>query len=275
MKGLLIIIKRLTMLTLFFLLIFVVTNPVNAKVTHTLIHTAKENLSIVGEHSDNKKPVDLVFYLNGGGSTEILLLADFLFGGLNIPELNNVYRKDLVFVGFAYDPRLHWSNPEIVRDVIENIYEISSKFNTRKIFIIGISVGGSLALNVLSNADESLKNKITIVLAMFPIIDYDYTFSTTKRENIYTLLKEYFDKFENPKEQMKLSSPINYIDGIPSHTEITLIEGTSDTHVPPEQIEDYYNKLKELKKSVKLLKFNTDHLSPGKEFGEVIQNLLR
>ncbi|MBI2995376.1 MAG: prolyl oligopeptidase family serine peptidase [Candidatus Melainabacteria bacterium] len=274
MKSLLII-KGLTTLTLFFLLTFVVTNPISAKVTHILIHTAKENLSTVGEHNNNNKPVDLVFYLNGGGSAETLLLADFPFGGLNIPDLNNVYRKDLVFVSFAYDPRFHWSNPEIVRDVVENIHEISSKFNTRKIFIVGISVGGALALNILSNADRDLKDKITNVLAMFPIIDYDYTFSTTKRENIYTLLKEYFDKFENPKEQMKLSSPVNYISGIPSHTEITLIEGTNDTHIPPEQIEDYYNKLKELKRNVKLLKFNTDHLSPGKEFGEVIQALLK
>ena len=265
--------KQIIILT--FTASFLITSyiPSLARVTNVLIHTAIEN-----QFDENaKKPVDLVFYLNGGGSNESYVLGPFILGGLDVPNLNNFYRKDLVFVSFAFNPSSHWSSPGTVKDVINNIHVISKKYNTRKIILIGISVGGSLALNILSNADNELKSKISKVLAVFPIIDYEYTVKNTKRQNILDDLNKHFSKSKDPKAFMKSSSPITYISNIPNHTKIVLIEGIQDTHVCSNQIEKYYSELKKKNHDAKLIKYNIDHtLEPAeKEFGSLVKSFLQ
>lgn len=241
-----------------------------SRVKTIFIYPAPNN----GSTYTHKKPVDFVFYFHGAGCTEKLIVEPFYRGGLNLVEFANIYRKDLIFVSFGYNTRRHWSSPEVTKDTIKKIREIVNKFNTRKIMFIGVSMGGSLALNVLSVADQKLKDLISGVISAFPIIDYQYTISHTKRKNIYDALKEDFSKYKEPLNAMRLSSPATYISGVPDHTKIILIEALMDTHVPPKQIEDYYSELVKLKKDVVLLKYDTDHLPVEKEYRELVTKFL-
>ena len=228
------------------------------------------------ESYEKKEPVDLVFYFHGANCDESYMFSPFGAGGLNLTDLKNQYRKDLVFVSFGYDTRLHWSSPSITKDSVRSINDLCKKYNVRKIFFVGISAGGSLALNVLSLADEKLQNRIAGVISVFPIIDYNYTFKHTQRQNILRTLQKHFLKFEDPNLEMELSSPITYISKVPSNTKIILIEGIKDTHIGSIQIEKYYEELVKAGKNAELVKFDVDHLliNIGDEFGKIVKSLL-
>lgn len=242
----------------------------NSRVQNILIYPDDE------EFYKNKKPVDLVFYFFGANRDESAVMESFSRGGLNLMDENEKYRKNLIFISFGYDTKFHWSSPDIAKDTIKSINSLRRKYNVNKIFFVGVSAGGSLALNVLSLADQKLQEHISAVISVFPIIDYKYTYENTKRQNISEYLKVHFLEFKEPDEYMKLSSPITYTSNIPSHTKIILIEGIKDTHVCSNQIEKYYENLKKLNKNVELMKFDTDHVlyNVDKEFGDLIKSVI-
>ncbi|MBI2996287.1 MAG: DUF1749 domain-containing protein [Candidatus Melainabacteria bacterium] len=240
------------MLLLIFLYIISIS-LVNAKATDTLIHVSNEILR-------NNNPVDLVFYFHGLGTHEGFILPPFIYGGLDIVEHKEVYRKDLIFIAFHISDENYGAGPEEINDIVKNIKIVASKFNTRKIYLIGASFGGSIVLNVLNYADKELRNKLVGALACFPVTDFEYTLAKTKRENISSYLNRYFDKYKSSKQNIiKYSSPINQTSMIKNDAEVILIEGIKDTHVPPPQIENYYKKLKLKLMNKKLIKVSTDH----------------
>ena len=224
----------------------------------------------------NDEPVDLVFYFHGAGGEEEDILKSFASGGLDL-EKERYYRKNIVFHSFCYDTHFHWASPEITKDSIKKIQRISKKYNTRKIMLIGISSGGTLALNVLSLANNKLKNLISDILAVFPITDYEYTLSHNHSEWLAPELKKHFSQYSNPKKQMKESSPITFVSKIPSHTRIILIEGTRDKVVDSAQVERFYSEIKKINERNQLIKWNTDHdVRPSeKEFEVLVKDLLK
>lgn len=209
---------------------------------------------------NNKDKVDLVFFFHGAGCDETFVFSPFSLGGLDLKNTISLLRDDLVFVSFGYDSPFHWASPDVVKATIKKIKEISKGYKVGKIVLIGVSMGGTLALNVLSIADKDLQNKISDVFAVFPIVDYQYTILNTKRENILSSLKKHFYGFSDPIKLMKLSSPINYVSSIPQNTRIVLVEGLRDTHVGSKIIEDYYNELIKTNTNSILVKWDTDHL---------------
>lgn len=224
-----------------------------AKATDSLIHVSNEILK-------TNKPVDLVFYFHGLGTHEGYILPPFVFGGLDIVEHKDIYRNDLVFIAFHISDENYGAGPEEIRDIVENIKMIEEKFNTRKIYLVGASFGGSIVLNILNYKDTNLRNKIAGALACFPATDFEYTLTKTKRGNISSYLNRYFDKYKDNKISIiKYSSPINQALMVKNDTKILLIEGIKDTHIPPPQVENYYKKLKPRLKQIKLIKVNTDH----------------
>lgn len=243
----------------------------NSRVKNVLILPNEENTI------KRKDPVDLAVYFYGANCDETWIATPFAAGGLNLTGLKDYYRKDLVFVSFGYDTRFHWSSPDIAKDSIKSIRQVCKKYNVRKIMLIGVSAGGSLALNVLSLADKKLQNQISGVIAVFPIIDYEYTLLHSQRENIIYYLSQHFSKYKDPNQMMRLSSPITYVSRVPDHTKIILIEGTKDTHVGSNQIEKYYSQLIKDKKNAELIKYNVDHLlvELDKEFGDIVKSLLK
>lgn len=223
-----------------------------------------------------KEPIDLVFYFHGAGGRVDDFAKPYSFGGLNL-EKENKFREDIVFLSFCYDTNFHWASSDIVKDSIAEIHRTVNKFNVRKIILIGISSGGTLALNILSLADKKLQEKITNVLAVFPITDYKYTEQNNKSEWLQEELKKHFAQYKNPEIEEKNSSPITWVSKIPSSVEIALVEGTNDTLVNPAQIEKYYNELKKTNNNSVLIKLETNHLvSPyEKDFSEILNLILR
>lgn len=244
-----------------------------------------KNIVIYPDTEEYKKiPIDLVIYFHGSNCDESWVFTSFAAGGLNLIEdqngnfkrVNNGYRENLVFASLGYDTRFHWSSPDVAKDSIKEIKKLIKNYKVNKIILIGVSAGGSLALNFLSLADKEIQDLTTDVVSVFPIIDYEYTYRHTKRENILSYLTEHFSKYKDQLQAMKLSSPITYISKVPVHTKIILIEGTQDTHVCSNQIEKYHNELIKSGRNSELIKYNVDHLlvDLNKEFGELIKSLL-
>ncbi|MBI2995377.1 MAG: alpha/beta hydrolase fold domain-containing protein [Candidatus Melainabacteria bacterium] len=270
-KALLIFFGLLLLLSLVMFPPFWKRYPLEAKIINVLIHTPIER-----QYPANiNQPVDLVFYFQGAGNDESLLLGPYDLGGFFLSMLGDIYRKDLVFVSFGYDTYWLWPSPKLINETLQEVHTIVNKFNTRRIKFAGVSLGGSVALNLLSQADQNIKSKVSEVLAIFPITDFKYNFLNTKRDNVKSLFKKHFFKFKDPYEQMRLSSPLSYINGIPDDAKITLVEGALDTHVPKEQIEFYFNKLKTLNKQVKLVTFNSDHKPVEQDFLNLIKAFLK
>ena len=219
------------------------------------------------------KPVDIVFFFQGVAN-DILLPCPY--AGLNLGSKEKIYRDDLIFFSFSYHPVMHWSSPQAVSETIRRMNNIVNVFNVRKVKIVGISMGGALALNILSKANKELKDKITDALIVYPVIDYEYTLFHTKRANIRTNLFTHFFSYKNPFKLMKESSPITCYDSISQNTKITLLEGVFDTHVCSVRIENYFNKIKPINKNVKLLKWNVDHLlvDVGEDYKKLVFSIL-
>ena len=224
-----------------------------SRVRKILIYTDLQN------PQNYKQPVDLVVYFHGAGCDETLMRQPYSLGGLDFSNSGNLYRKDIIFASFGYDDSMHWTSPRIVKDTIRVIRYISKQFKIRKIVFIGVSMGGSLALDVLSQADKELKALILGVISVFPIIDYEYTLSHTQQSGLKKHLNDHFVRYKNSVKEMKASSPITYISGIPVATEIILVEGIQDTHVCSNQIESYFERIKNLNEKNKLLKWDVDH----------------
>lgn len=205
----------------------------------------------------DKSPVDLIFYFQGCGCNEEVFFKTYRLGGLDLGKKQ--YRKNLVFVSFKNAPINHWSSPDATKETIKWIKLIEAKFNTRKVMLIGISMGGALALNVLSLADNNLQKKISNVIVVFPIVDYKYTLNHTKNKVIKESIKTHIFKSKDPIDFMKQSSPISYISKIPDLTKITLVEGKLDMDICSYPIEKYFKLLKNKNKDIELITWNTGH----------------
>lgn len=219
------------------------------------------------------KPVDIVFFFQGVAND---ILLPFPYAGLNLGSKEKIYRDDLIFFSFSYSPIMHWSSPKTVSETIRRMNYIINVFNVRKVKIVGISMGGALALNILSKADKELKDKITDALIVYPVIDYEYTLFHTKRGNIRSHLFNHFFWYKNPFSLMKESSPVTYYGSISPNTKITLLEGVFDTHVCSNQIEKYYELIKPINKNATLLKWNVDHLlvDVGDDYKNLVFSIL-
>lgn len=217
----------------------------------------------------NGKPVDLVFFFQGVANDIVL---PYSYSGLNLASEKKIYRDDLIFISFDYNRPLHWSSPNTVFLTIKAIKYLISCFNVRSVKIIGISMGGALALDVLSRADLVLKSKISDVLVVYPVIDYKYTLANTKRKSIHDQLLMHFFSYRSPLKLMRDSSPITFYKSISKTTNITILEGVHDTHVCSDRIESYYEKIKSINKNVKLLKWEVDHSLMG--FDEQYKSLV-
>lgn len=202
------------------------------------------------------RPVDLVFFFQGVANDIVL---PFSYSGLNLAGGKKIYRDDLVFISFDYNSPLHWSSPKTVLSTINAIKYLISSFNTRKVKIIGISMGGALALDILSKGDDDLKSRISDVLVVYPVVDYKYTLSNTKRKNIREMLLKHFFSYKAPFKLMENSSPITFYKSISSKTNLTILEGIYDTHVCSDRIEKYFELVKSVNKNTKLLKWEIDH----------------
>lgn len=245
----------------------------NSKITHYVVHAEITNYF----NQVFKPQVDLVVYLHGAGTDERYIYAPFTVGGIEVHENLKNYRRNLLFISFLFQPQKHWSSLEDAKDLISKLKILQWKYNIRKIIFVGMSVGGSLALNTLSLADSNLQKKITDVVSVFPIVDYQYTIKHTKRKNIYDDLKVHFSMSNDPALFMKESSPITYISKIPKHTKIFLIKGSKDTHVCSNQIDKYYEELKRAGKNVELQTYDMDHdlFQNGERFGNLIKSILK
>ena len=225
---------------------------------------------------NKEKPVDVLFYFHGAGCTERLVLNPYTSGGLNLLDKKTKYRDDLIIVSLGFTESYHCSSPETVTATIKTIKHIISQYNTRKIYLFGNSMGGSLALNVLSLIDKNIQTKISAVAAVMPVINYEYMLQFSKHENICKPIKDNFYKFHDPIKQMKKSSPINYIDKLPSDTRIILVEGINDTYVGSAQIEKYYKFARRKNNHVELYKWNIDHsfVDVAEEFKGLIYSVI-
>lgn len=221
----------------------------------------------------NGKPVDLVFFFQGVANDIIL---PFSYSGLNLASEKKIYRDDLVFISFDFNTPLHWSSPKTVISTINAIKYLIGSFNTRKVKIIGVSMGGALALDIISKADSDLKSKISDVLVVYPVVDYKYTFFNTKRKNIRKMLLKHFFSYKHPFNLMKESSPFTFYKSISKDINITIIEGIYDTHVCSDQIEKYFEKIKLINKNVKLLRWDIDHslIDMGDRYEKVVLSIL-
>lgn len=220
------------------------------------------------------KPVDLVFFFQG---IQTDILAPYSLGGLDIQNQSKVYGRDKVFFTINFNNILHWSSPRAVSESIKVMKDVVRVFNTRSIKIIGISKGGSLVLNILSSADQNLKEKITDAIIVYPVIDYNYTLFHTKRKNIREQLIKHFFLCKNPFQLMKDSSPVTFYKSISKNTNIVLIEGLKDTHVCSNQIEKYYELIKPINKNTKLIKWGVDHLlgEVANDYRDLVLSILK
>ncbi len=204
------------------------------------------------------------------------MLNPYTSGGLNLLDKNIKYRSNLIIFSLGFNNSYHCSSVSAVKSAIKTIKHIIFQLNTQRVYIIGVSMGGSLALNVLSLMDNNLQKKVYSVAAIMPIIDYEYTIKNSKRENIYKPLLEFFNEYNNPKLKMKQSSPINYVNKLPRNTKIILVEGIKDTYVCSSQIEKYYKEAKKRTSNVELVKWNTDHtfVEVEKEFKNLLHSII-
>lgn len=249
--------NRIIILLLLSILILTGILPGQGEISHVLIYTATKNFK-----KESNKPVDLVFYIHGFGCNELCILNDYSLAGLNLinDPTKMFYRKDIVFASFTFKSSSPCSTPILINNALKEIDNIIEKFNTRNIKLIGISLGGTVALNIASLANKKIKDKITNIITVFPITDFEYTFSHISKDSVINNLKKIcFNSATPNSEEMKLSSPINYALLIPNNTKITLIEATQDKDVSPHQIEEYYRKLKEHHKKVELVSFKGEH----------------
>lgn len=205
------------------------------------------------------KEVNLLFFFHGAGCDQTLVLKPYSYGGLDLANSKIIYPKDLVIVSLGYNTKFHWSNLSTVKSTIQAIKKISHFYKTKKIYFVGISMGGSLVLNLISHLDAELQSKVDTAIAIMPIIDYKYTFQNTKRENILDDIKKEFFKCRNPYEQMQLSSPITHIKNISPNVKLLIVEGVKDTHVCSSQIEKYYSEAKIVNNKTALIKWDVDH----------------
>ena len=227
------------------------SNVLNEKNTNKiLIYSKADNLT-------ERKEVDLVLFFSGYTIGSPGLLANFDFGGLGLnPYLGNKYRENLVFVSIDTDPVANWGSPGSVKGVLKNIKDLLKQYNVSKIYIIGGSMGSSLALNLASQADNEIKNKIAEILVYLPITDYKYTIENCQNQSIKTDLEKHFGRNEKFIQE---SSPISYINDLPEKIKITFIAAANDTIVATQQVYDYYNKAKEIGKNVELISVQGDH----------------
>lgn len=239
----------------------------------TIIYPLKDDL----RSYNNGKPVNLIFYLHGAGCNENYFASPYDEGGLFLGKNGYDYGIDNVFLSIKFKNRFHWASPKATKDAIVEINNLIKKFNVKSVKIVGISMGGSLALNIASNTFGTLKYKLTKVLAVYPIIDFKYTYQHAGDEKLKDDLKKHFYLEKDSKNLIRESSPITYLDNFPSNVELTLIQGNKDIHVPPEQIENYYIRLSKLgAENCKLLKFDSEHgfENVGREFGEAIKEFV-
>lgn len=223
------------------------------------------------DYANDEKSVDLVFYLHGSMGQDIY--EPYGYGGFNLIELQKDLRKDLIFVSFKFDNDLHWSSPGTTSELIEKITKLAKLFKTRKIYIFGISMGGSLALNALSNASDEVKTKIEKVVTIFPVIDYEYTTEHSKRDDLKEKLATHF---KGDKDFAIKSSPIFYYKSIPKNTDVIIVKGVNDTHVCNEPIDKYAKYLNDEDKKVQIINWDIDHLifPAAKQYEKLIRSVL-
>lgn len=228
----------------------VLSNPSPNKI---LIYTNIDNIT-------SKKEVDLVLFFAGYTLGSGSLVATYDWGGLELsPYLNNKYRDNIIFASIDTNPVTNWGSPEAVNNVLKDIKKLLELYNIKRIFIIGGSMGSSLALNIASLADEEIKSKIAGVIAYLPITDYSYTLEHCNNPPVKEAIEKHFKEKDKDGRLIIDSSPYAHVNNLPDKTKIILIATTSDKTVPSEQVDLYYLKAKQLGKNISLHKVQGDH----------------
>lgn len=244
--------------------------PAFANNTRLLIHTKSEFIN-------SNKEVDLVLYFPGYGCWSKFLLLEHKHGGLELTPPITKYRPNIVFATFDTDPLSHFGSPKVISNIVKDIKKLFSMYKIKRIFIVGGSMGSSLALNFSSLADETIKNKIAGVLVYLPITDYGFTIKTTKNESFKKGLIDYFINKNKDPELVKVSSPMNYIKQLPDKATIILLVASFDSITPPEQANYYYREAKTNGKNISIYYVKSDHdtRNIAKEFEAKLKELLR
>ena len=236
--------------------------PVFAGSSRVLIYTSDEYLN-------NKKELDLVLFFPGQGCWSTFLLGPYDIGGLELTPPLTKYRSNILFASIDTNPQNHYGSPSVVSDILRIIRKLTNIYNIKHIYLIGGSMGASLTLNIASNSDNDIKNKISEILVYLPITDYEYTMKFTQNVSFKESLVEYFYKENKDPTLLKTYSPVTYVKDLPQRAKITIIAGAEDTTAPPQQVYEYFQKAKDFGKNIYLVNVKANHST--KEISKVFE----
>ncbi|WEG13655.1 prolyl oligopeptidase family serine peptidase [Pullulanibacillus sp. KACC 23026] len=150
-------------------------------------------------------------------------------------------------------------------DTENAIKALTSYFNSNKklphikkghIYLIGISMGGGVALKVASE-----RNDIVDVIAESPFVGWDIWGAWDKKHNdsIYEEMTFYYGSYD-PSSQKYKDQSINFKKIV---APVLLVQGTNDKFTPWETVQTFYNDMKSAHKNVtlKLIKGGNHGLS--------------
>lgn len=251
---------------LLFIIALCFLQPAFANNTRLLIHTKPDFIL-------SNKEIDLVLYFPGYGCWSKFLLLEHKHGGLELTPPVTKYRPNIVFATFDTDPLSHFGSQKVVFSVLKDILKLTKIYKIKKIFLVGGSMGSSLALNLASLAEGEIKDKISGILVYFPITNYEQTMKNTKNKEFKDALVKHFTKDSNDPDLAKHSSPITFVKDLPQKAKTILIVGTEDTTAPPEQAKIYFQEAKDFGKNIYLHTVKANHKT--EEISVLLENKLK
>ncbi|WP_291964965.1 alpha/beta hydrolase [Maribacter sp.] len=214
---------------------------IKESITYKEIGNTLLKLHLFTSNKEEKKPV-IVFFHPGGwisGSPSFFFEKAKMFSSLGYHTVCVQYRL----------ANLKTTTPKDClndsKDALRYLKQNKEKLNLdmSKLFLIGYSAGGHLALMTQLNTDESI-----------PIANRVFTIASPVDLMEDELLKT---SVMTTNEKIELS-PINHIQNL--KTKLYLFNGTTDEYIAYSTISDFSNKAKQLNKNVELTTFkNTGH----------------
>lgn len=203
----------------------------------------------------------LVLYLHGMGSN---YMEPFVVPhDLTVAQALASKDPTLGILSCSYRKESSWGSDKAISDINQNVREILQQYPFKRIVVMGVSMGGSVALNYACVAPFDIKKKIVGVVSMESAGDLGQLYKVTTNQDIRTAMimslggmpKQIPEIYKN-KSFLSNSAQLN--EGIKFY----ILSAKSDQVVPPQLQIQSVNVLKDAGYQVKFVEIDGNHHSP-------------
>lgn len=211
---------------------------------------------------DNK--YTLLVYLHGMGSNYmepyIVLKKE--------PIVDKIHEKypSIIFTSLNFGKQTAWGNDKSISDITQNISELTHAYPVHKIILVGTSMGGSVALNYVSQAPDAIKSRITGVVSVEGTGDLAALYNLTKKSVVKLGIARAMggSPAQTPAAYEK-ASLLKHLDLVPKTIKFSIVSAKKDKTVPSSLQKNLHERLVENGYQNKFIEIDTGHEFPKPE----------